>query len=254
MSRLAYELTGPADAPVVVLGNSLGTTREMWASQLPALAENYRVLRYDQLGHGESGLLPGTYNIEQLGTELLALLDELGIQNFRYAGLSLGGMVGIWLGAHVQSRVDRLVLMCTSAYLGPEAGYAERGQTVRAQGIGVIADVVIARWFTPEFAERDPSTVESTRAMLRATPPEGYAGCCDAIATMDERADLAKIAAPTMVIGGAEDPAIPPAHQEQIAEGVPGARLEILPQAAHLANIEQPERVNELLAEHFGKA
>jgi 3-oxoadipate enol-lactonase len=254
MSRLAYELTGPADAPVVVLGNSLGTTRAMWSPQLPALAENFRVLSYDQLGHGRSEVPPGAYTVEQLGTELLSLLDELGVGDFHYAGLSLGGMVGMWLGANAASRVDSLVLMCTSDYLGPEAGYAERAQAVRAQGIGFIVDTVIDRWFTPEFIRREPSTVESTRAMLAATPPEGYAGCCDALATMDLRADLAKISAPTLVIGGKEDPAIPPAHQERVAEAVPGAQLELLAEAAHLANLEQPDRVTELLAGHLGQA
>lgn len=251
MDALAYDLTGPPDAPVLVLGGSLGTTRAMWQPQLDALTTGFRVLRYDHLGHGESPVPPGPYRVEELGRHVLRLLDQLDLARVRYAGLSLGGMVGMWLAAHHPERVDRLGLLCTSAYLPPAEGWLLRARTVRAEGTASVADAVVARWFTPRFAERQPKVVQRLKATFGTLPAEGYAGCCEAIAALDLRPVLPRITAPTLVIAGADDPATPPAHGQAIADAVPGARIEVLPGAAHLASVERPDAVNDLLLEHF---
>jgi 3-oxoadipate enol-lactonase len=245
------ELTGPAGAPVLVLGSSLGTTGAMWRPQLADLHRHFRVLRYDHLGHGGSAVPPGPYSIELLGAHLVDLLDELGLARVHYGGLSLGGMVGMWLAAHHPDRVDRLALLCTSAYLPPASGWLDRAAAVRGPGLASIADVVVGRWFTPGFAQREPSTVDEYARLLVSTPPEGYASCCEAIAGMDLRAELAGIRAPTLVLAGDRDPATPAEHGALIADGIPGARLELVPGAAHLANVEQPAAVTRRLLAHL---
>jgi 3-oxoadipate enol-lactonase len=242
---------GPAQAPVLVLANSLGTTVEMWEPQLPALAERYRVVRFDTRGHGRSPVPAGPYTIGDLGGDVLALLDELGVARAHYCGLSLGGMVGIWLAAHAPERIDRLVLCCTAARLTPDS-WAHRAAVVRAEGTGAIADLVVSRWLTPEYAARHPDLVARLRAMLAATPAEGYASCCGVIETLDLTAALPSITAPTLVLHGADDPAIPPAHGAGIAAAVPGARLTLVRDAAHLANVEQADAVTTLIVEHLG--
>jgi 3-oxoadipate enol-lactonase len=249
---LHSEITGPADAPVLVLGGSLGTSLEMWDGQL-ALAERFRLLRLDHRGHGRSPVPPGPYEIEDLARDVLALLDALEIERASYCGLSIGGMVGMWLGANAPERIERLVLLCTSAHLPPASGWQERAAAVREAGtVEVIADAVVERWLTPGFAAEHPELRAELRAMLVATDPEGYAASCGAIERMDLRAELARISAPTLVISAADDPATPPEHQALIAESIAGARLATVAPAAHLAAVERPEAVNELIAAHLG--
>jgi 3-oxoadipate enol-lactonase len=248
-----YELSGPIDAPVLVLSGSLGTDRSMWEPQVEPLAKRYRLLRYDQRGHGRSPVPPGPYSIAELGRDLLALLDRLEIERAAVCGLSIGGMTGVWIGAHAPDRVARLVLLCTSAQLGPESMWRERAETVRTRGPEAIADAGLERWFTAAFRDAHPELTARMRATLCATPPEGYAGCCEAIATMDLRPDLPEITAPTLVIAGQDDPATPPPHGRMIAEAIPGARFELVGPAAHLASLEQPERVTELILEFMNE-
>ncbi|WP_244253537.1 3-oxoadipate enol-lactonase [Micromonospora antibiotica] len=250
-ARLHLTVDGPAAAPVLLLGGSLGTAAAMWQPQVPALAERFRVIRYDHLGHGRSAVPAGPYTLDLLGREVLRTLDRLDVPWVHYAGLSLGGMVGMWLAAHAPDRVRRLALLCTSAWLGPAGPWRERAATVRAGGLPAIADAVVARWFTPAFATARPDVVAAHRAMLTATSPAGYAACCEAIAAMDLRPDLGRIVTPTLVVAGADDPATPVAHAREIVGRVPGARLVVLDAAAHLANVEQPARVGRLLREHF---
>ncbi len=250
-ARLHATVTGPDGAPVVVLGSSLGTTREMWAPQLASLAERFRVIAFDHRGHGQSQVPAGPYRIDDLGQDVLRLLDRLSVGRFCYAGLSLGGMVGMWLAAAVPERVERLALLCTSACLGPDNAYRERAAVVRRAGMAEVADAVIARWFTPEFGTASPDVVARYRAMLLATPAAGYAGCCEAIADMDLRSRLGDVRAPTLVVCGDRDTATPPAAGRDIAARIAGARLLIVPHAAHLANVEQPGIVNAQLAGHL---
>lgn len=250
-SRLHASIDGPAGAPVLVLGSSLGTTGAMWRPQLGPLAERFRVVRYDHLGHGGSQLPSRPCAIQTLGEDLLHLLDDLDVRRASYAGLSLGGMVGMWLAAHASERLDRLALLCTSPLLGPAQGWLDRAAAVRAGGMGAVADAVVARWFTPNFAAAQPQVIAEHRAMLTSTPTQGYAACCEAIATMDLREDLALIKAPTLVIGGADDPATPVEHARAIVDRIPDARLAVVRDAAHLANVEQPEQITRLLLGHF---
>jgi 3-oxoadipate enol-lactonase len=248
---LHHVLDGPAGAPPLVLGGSLGTTLEMWRPQLPALAEHHRVIRYDHRGHGGSPVPPGPYTVDQLGADVLRLLDVLGIDRVDYAGLSLGGMVGMWLAANAAHRIRRLALLCTAAHLPAEVGYRQRAALVRAKGMADIVEPVLGRWFTEDFPQ---SRRAPFRAMLAGTAPEGYAGCCEAIAALDLRPVLSKITAPTLVVAGAADPAIPPRYAGMIAAAVPGSRYVVLDRAAHLANVEQADAVNELLEAWFGAA
>ena len=248
---LSSESAGPEDAPVLLMGSSLGTSLDMWDSQL-ALAERLRIVRHDHRGHGRSLVPPGPYEIADLGRDVLELMDALEIERASYCGLSIGGMVGMWLGANAPERIERLVLICTSAHLPPAEGWAERAAKVRAAGtVEVVADAVVARWLTPAYAEEHPELVAELRAMLVATDPEGYASACGAIERMDLRDQLGRIAAPTLVISGAGDEATPPEHQELIAASIPGARLETVDPAAHLAAVERPALVNELIAAHL---
>jgi 3-oxoadipate enol-lactonase len=247
---VSHEIVGPGDAPVVVLSNSLGSTIAMWDPQVPALARDLRVVRYDHRGHGASPVPPGPYSLDDLGADAIALLDRLGLERVRWCGLSLGGMVGMWLGINAPERIERLVLCCTSARLGPPEMWAQRAATVRAEGVDAIADAGLERWLTAGFREREPEATAQVRAMLVATPAEGYASACAAIEHMDLVAQLGTIGAPTLVIAGREDPATPPEHGERIAAGIPGARLELV-DAAHLATIEQPEAMTELIARHL---
>ena len=253
--ELGYTVDGPADAPVLVLGNSLGTTTEMWQPQVSALSERFRVVRYDHRGHGKSPVPDGDYELAELGGDVLAMLDALGLERVHLGGLSLGGMVAMWVAAHAPERVDRLALLCTSAKIGPPEMWAARAETVRAHGTEAIADMLVGRWFTPGFAAENPGVIAWARGLLTGTPATGYAGCCAAIQRMDLLTDLESITAPTMVIAGAQDPATPPdAHARWIAAGIPNARLEIVPDAAHLANVEQPDVVNQLLLHFLGGA
>jgi 3-oxoadipate enol-lactonase len=248
---LYHTLNGPPDAPVVVLSNSLGTSLEMWAPQYPALSTDFRVLRYDQRGHGGSPAPPGPYDFAQLGGDVLDLMDGLDIERASICGVSMGGMTGMWLGAHAPDRVDRLVLCCTSAHLPPAEGWAERAATVREQGMEPMVEPAIGRWFTPEFAASGSPVVARTRANLATVIPEGYASCAEAIGGMDLRDDLAAIAAPTLVISASDDPATPPEHGRLIADAVAGARFELVETARHLASLERPDVVTRLILEHL---
>jgi len=244
---LVSSLEGPPGAPVVVLGNSLGTTRAVWEPQQALLRRHFRLLRYEHRGHDGSPAPAGPYTIGQLGADVLALLDGYGIERAAYCGISLGGMIGLWLAANAPGRIAALGLCCTSAYL-PTPLWAERARQVRSAGMGAIAQqVVIGRWFTPLFGATQPSVPASFVAQVQATDPEGYAGCCEAIAAMDLRPSLTSIMAPTLVIAGAEDPATPPWHGAVIASGIAGARLHVVRGAAHLANVSHSGEVSSAL-------
>lgn len=251
---LAHDVVGPADAPVLVLVGSLGSTRAMWDPQTRALGERFRLVRVDLRGHGDSPVVPGPCTMADHGADVLALLDRLGLARASFCGLSLGGMIGQWLGAHAPERIDRLVLCCTSAHMPPAEGWHERAATVRAAAsVEPIADATIDRWLTPAFRAAHPGTAAKLRAMLAATPSEGYAGCCDGIAEMDQRPDLPAITAPTLVIAGADDPSTPPEHGEVIAEAIDDARLVVVEPAAHLASVERAEAVSELILAHLAR-
>jgi 3-oxoadipate enol-lactonase len=249
---LSASMTGPPGAPVLVLGNSLGTTGELWEPQLGPLSRRFRIVRYEHRGHGGSPAPPGPYAIADLGADVLALLDARAIGTARYCGVSLGGMVGMWLAANAPDRIEALALCSTSAYLPPAEFWQDRAALVRTDGMASISRQVVARWFPPAYQAAHPGTVAGFVSTLeREVAPEGYAGCCDAIAAMDLRPLLASVTAPTLVIAGAEDPATPPWHGAVIASSIPGARLRVIRGAAHLANVSASAEVTAALLDHL---
>ena len=245
-AHLHYRFDGDRAAPVVVLSNSLGTTLDMWEPQAAVLAERHCVLRYDTRGHGQSDVPPGPYTIDVLGRDVVALLDHLGIARAAFCGLSLGGMTGMWLGVHAPQRITRLALANTSACMDAPAAMDERIAAVTAGGVAAIASAVLGRWFTPAFAEREPARVAAVKAMLESSPAAGYVACCHAIRAMDQSADVARIAAPTLVVAGTHDTSTPPAAGRFLAGRIPGARYLELP-AAHLSNVEAADAFNAAL-------
>ena len=214
--RVHHEVRGPSDGPVVVLADSLGSTFAMWDPQMADLTRTFRVVRYDLRGHGGSPAPDGPYGIADLGGDLLGLLDDLEIERASVCGLSLGAMVAMWVAAKAPDRIDRLVLCATSARLGPPEMWAARAGTVLDKGVGAVADLVVGRWFTPAYAAEHPEVVDRMRAMIASCSAVGYAGCCRALERMDLTGDLASIAAPTLVIVGADDVATPVEHAERI--------------------------------------
>jgi 3-oxoadipate enol-lactonase len=251
VTALHYETAGPQEAPVLLMGGSLGTTLRMWDGQLP-LADNLHLVRFDHRGHGGSPEPPGPYEIADLGRDVLELMDTLGLQWAHYCGLSIGGMVGMWLGVNAPERLACLILLCTSAHMPPPSMWQERARTVLEAGsIEPLVDATLGRWLTPEFAAGHPDMRTRLRDMLVGTSAQAYAACCRAIERMDLRGDLAGIRAPTLVISGDRDPSTPVEMQELIARAIPGARHEVVAPAAHLAAVEQPEPINRLILERL---
>jgi 3-oxoadipate enol-lactonase len=240
---LHHEMFGPPGAPPLLLLNSLGSDLSMWDGQVDGLSQRFRVIRCDTRGHGRSPVPPGPYTVDDLGADVLGLLDSLQLGRVSVAGVSLGGVVAVWLATHAATRVDRLALVCTAAHFPPPQTWVERAALVRAGGTDAVADAVVARWFTAGYAAREPQRVAAARAMIAATPAEGYAACCEALATADMRPFLDAVRAPTIVVSGAEDPASPPERGEELAAGIRGASIVVVPDAAHLAPLERPDAV-----------
>lgn len=251
-ARLGYDISGPDDAPALVLGSSLGTTRAMWDGVMPMLTQGFRVVRYDHLGHGESAVPVGPYTLDLLAAELATLLDELGIDHAHHGGVSLGGMVALRFAAGYPQRVDRLAVVCSSAHLPPPEMWIQRAEAVRAGGVEAVADAVVERWFT---VDAPVGMVRATRHQLTGTPAEGYAACCEAIRDMDLRPMLGDITAPTVAIAGADDPATPVEHANVIADGIVAgggsAAVEVVSGAAHLAAVERPDAVARAIITHL---
>jgi 3-oxoadipate enol-lactonase len=233
------------DGPPLVLANSLGSNLHMWDGQAAELARSFTLIRFDARGHGDSGVPPGPYAIDDFGRDALDLLDQLEIERAHVAGISLGGMTALWLAIHAPERVDRIVPTCTSAKLGPPQLWRDRIALVSAQGTAAVAAAVAGNWVLDEA--RRPELVQ----MIAATPAAGYAASCAAIEHMDLLDDLPRITAPTLVISARQDPSTPPEHGQAIADRIPGARFEILDGAAHLANLERGDDVVRLYLEHL---
>jgi 3-oxoadipate enol-lactonase len=247
-ARIHYAIEGVDSAPVLAFSNSLGTNYSMWDPQAHELRKKFRILRYDTRGHGESAVLPGPDAIEQLGNDFLGLLDELHLGTAHFCGLSMGGMIGMWLGIHVPSRLHKLVLCNTGAKIGTEESWRSRIEAVQKGGMKSIASGVMERWFTATFRANEPATVARIQKILEETDPEGYVACCAAVRDYDCREQLQKISTQTLVITGAHDPATPPGDGRFVAAHIPGAKHAEL-NAAHLSNIEDGARfTGELVA------
>lgn len=246
---LNYLLEGPAGAPVLVLSNSLGTDLHMWDVQMPALTSHFQVLRYDTRGHGASLVSEGPYSIEQNGRDVLALLDALGIAKAHFCGLSMGGLIGQWLGINAPERIERLVLCNTAAKIGTPEVWNPRIETVLAEGeqaMRGLRDASIARWFTAEFAEANPDKVEPIVGMLAQTSPTGYAANCAAVRDADFREQLGAIRAPTLIVCGSFDPVTTVEHGSFMQERIRGAEL-VEFHAAHLSNVEAGDAFTQAL-------
>ncbi|MFJ3444416.1 3-oxoadipate enol-lactonase [Streptomyces sp. NPDC086081] len=249
MTLLHHRAEGPAGAPPLLLGPSLGTSYALWDQVAPELSVTHRVIRWDLPGHGGSpaGLLPAGATVGDLAGLVLALADSLGVERFAYAGVSLGGAVGLQLAVHHPERLTSLAVICSSAHFGGARPWEERAARVRREGLAALADTADARWFTPGF------TVPELVADHRRADPEAYAACCDALAAFDLRDRLAEITVPALLVAGREDPATPPAHLREIADAVPGAALVEIPGASHLAPAQCPEEVLAALRSHLGR-
>jgi 3-carboxy-cis,cis-muconate cycloisomerase len=243
---------GRGDGPPLLLGGSLGTTLEMWAPQVKALAAGRRLIRFDHRGHGNSPVPDGPYTIAELGADVIALLDRLGIPRADFAGISIGGMVGQWLAIHHPERIGRLIVISSAPDTLNPGAFRERARVVReAHATEPIASAVVAGWFTEEYAAARPEVVATHRQMIVETAVEGYASCCEAVAAHDVAAGLGMVQAPTLVIAGAQDRAIPSSQGERIAAAIPGARFVLLDPASHLASVERAAEVNRLITEHL---
>jgi 3-oxoadipate enol-lactonase len=246
-ARIHYALEGQNRLPALVFSNSLGADHSMWDPQASVFQKRFRVLRYDTRGHGQSSSAPGPYSIELLAKDVIALLDAQGLDRAYFCGLSMGGMIGMWLGINVPERLHKLVLCNTGARIGTQETWDTRIETVRKNGMKSVASAVVERWFTPAFHQKSPATISSTLKMIESANPDGYAACCAAIRDFDCREQLGKIRTPTLVISGAHDPATPPADGRFLAQEIPAARYVEL-NAAHLSNIEDQDRFNHELA------
>jgi 3-oxoadipate enol-lactonase len=234
------DVEGPEDAPALMLSNSLGTDLTMWNPQAKAFAEKFRLIRYDRRGHGQSGAPKGPYSMERLGRDVLAVLDALNIGKTHWCGLSMGGMVGQWLGANAPERMDRMILSNTACYYADKEIWNGRIKLLREKGLPAVVGGTMERWFTPGFRERAPQIIASMSDILLKTPLEGYIGCCEAVRDMDHRDILAKIKTPVLIIAGKHDPATTVENAEFIRDRVAGSELTVI-DAAHISNVEQPE-------------
>lgn len=245
--RIHYDLAGSASAPVLVFSNSLGENFSMWDPQLAEFQQQFRVLRYNTRGHGQSSVSPGPYTIEQLARDVLGLLDKLGFDRVHFCGLSMGGQTGMWLALNAPARLQKLILSNTAAKIGTPEMWNTRVETVRNGGMKSISTAVIERWFSADFRAKSPAIVASTKLMLESANPEGYVANCAAISDFDVREVIREIHVPTLVIAGTKDAATTPADGRYLADHIPGARYVEL-NAAHLSNIEDSSRFNRELS------
>jgi 3-oxoadipate enol-lactonase len=253
MTELAVIDTGDRNAPPIVWLGSLGSSTAMWDRQIASFGPTRRCVLVDHPGHGASPPAHGSRSIAGLAADVLAALDRCGVdETADFVGLSLGAMVAMSIAAEQPTRVDRLALLCTSARFNSAAPWRERAAIVRAQGTGVVAETIVGRWLTPEYARLHPDEVAAFVAMITSADAESYAGCCDAIAAMDLLPSIARITAPTVVVVGTVDPATPPHYGEAIAGAIAGSRLERI-YAAHFANWERAGDINRILAAHLDR-
>lgn len=249
--QLHHISDGPADAPAVLFGPSLGTDLHLFDAQVAALSDRYRCIRFDLPGHGSSPDADGDLTIAALAEGALAAADAEGVERFHYVGVSIGGAIGQWLAVHAADRVRSIAVLATAARFPNPDAWPQRAATVRAEGTGAMVASRPGTWYVEDWARRDPAGERWLLDMLRAARPEGYAACCAAIGAFDVRADLGSVSVPALVVAGADDPATPPSSLREIAVGIPGARYAEVADSAHLLNVERPDEVNAHLLDHL---
>ncbi|MFF5183248.1 4-carboxymuconolactone decarboxylase [Streptomyces sp. NPDC000345] len=253
VGTLQYRFDGPEQAPVLILGPSLGTTWHMWDRQVPELAQQWRIFRFDLPGHGGAPAYPAG-SVADLAERLLAALDGLGVQRFGYAGCALGGAIGVELALRHPERVASLALIAASPRFGTADEFRQRGVIVRTNGLDPIARSSPDRWFTGGFAAAQPAITEWAVQMVRTTDPGCYIAACEALAAFDVRPELGRVGVPTLVLVGSDDQVTGPAEARTLVAGIPDARLAVVPGASHLVPVEQPAAVTDLLVRHFSTA
>jgi len=251
--RMNYEISGKEGAPIVVLSHSLGSSLLMWGPQMEVLRTHFQVLRFDTRGHGGTESPPGAYTLEMLGEDVIALLDALKIPRVHFVGLSLGGMIGQYLGLNHPDRLRSLVLCSTAAALPPEAQpvWDERIEAARSKGMPALVEATLERWFTPAYLRKAPPMLGIIRRQFLATSPQGFIGCCEAIRRLNYLDRLPQIDTPTFILVGEEDPGTPVSASQAIHQKIPGSKLVILPAARHFANVEKADGFNSALMTFF---
>lgn len=249
--KMNYEWSGREDAPILILSCSLGTTLALWKPQAVALSQHFRIFRYDMRGHGGSTVAPGPYCVEMLGQDVLGLLDVLDITKASFCGISIGGVIGQWLAVHAPERFQRIILSNTAAKIGTSESWNQRIDQVHSHGMQSIADAVIARWFTEEFARSQPQTVAFMREMLISCNPDGYIAACAAIRDVDLRAQTRSICTPVCILGGTRDPVTTMEDGEWLHQQIPGSHFAALP-ASHISNIEAAAEFNSAVMKFMG--
>jgi 3-oxoadipate enol-lactonase len=246
-ARIDYSIAGVPTAPALLFINSIATTRDLWARQVPRFSKSFRVITYDARGHGFSQVTAGDYTIEQLGRDVLAILDDAGVESAHVCGISLGGLTAMRLGVSAPRRVKSLVLANTAARIGSVEMWTERIAFVRQQGMAALADITMPRWFTDSFRAREPQTIEHFRSMVASSSRDGYLACCAALRDEDLREAIAGVRCPVLCVAGNSDPATPPDALKFIHDRIAGSRLLTL-DAAHLTNVEQQEAFNDAVS------
>ena len=253
-ARGAFRITvdGHVAAPALILSNSLGTTLEMWDPQVDTFSKDYRLIRYDSRGHGGSPVTPGPYTFADLGQDVLAVLDALAVARATFCGISMGGHTGLWLGIHAGSRFNAIAVCNSAAKIGTAQGWNERAAMVREGGgasMRALAESSPGRWFSADFIDAQPAQVQRAQSWIAGIAPQGYAACCEALATSDLRADLRRISTPTLLLAGASDPVTTVADAQAMQAGIAGVQLAVVP-ASHLSNLEAPKAFDQAVL-HF---
>lgn len=252
--RTAWAVDGPDGAPPLVLLHSLGADRSMWRPQVDALAGPYRVVRVETRGHGAAPSPPGPYTLDELGQDVLDTLDAVGLGTVHLCGLSLGGLIALWVAVHQPDRLRSLTVANTAARVGTAQGWKQRIDAVQSHGLAGIRDDVLARFFAADFAQQHPAAFAEAQQAFVAADDEGYAACCSALADADLRGDVGAIATPTLVVGGALDVATPPGDAHALHDAIIGSELVVLDDAAHLSNLDRPDAFTQALRHHLDVA
>jgi len=239
-----YRWDGDETNPVLILSNSLTTNLNLWEDQIADFSNHFRVLRYDNRGHGGSSSPPGEYSLDDIGNDILLVMDHLEVERANFCGISLGGMVGMWLGMNAGARIDRLVICNTSSDLRPPDLWQDRIDTVMSHGMEAIITGALERFLSESFQKSGSAKIDLIKSMIRSCDVSGYSGCCAAVRDMNLTSNLSRIKNSTLIIAGELDPSTPVAHSQLINQNIVGSSMKVIDGVAHLSNLEKPEEFN----------